>query len=116
MVENLPNPIEEYFDKNSKKSDFLDLFEAKEDNVDLRTDLTISEINLVNVIQLQGELAYKLGLKDNIHKKFINGYKRLKVSLDRKSRAEFVDINKKERFENNLQKFNAFKTLQDTKQ
>lgn len=124
MVENvLPNHIEEYFKNNNKRSDFLDLFESEENDVDspdnnimLRTDLTHQEIILVNVIILNANLMKSLGLKSNIYDNFINQYQRLKVSMDRKSRAEFVDINKKERFENNLDKFNAFQNLKKVKE
>lgn len=116
MVDSLPNHIEEYFDAKGKRSDFVDLFEAKKDNVDLRTDLTIQEIVLVNVIQLNSSFMDNLGMTENIYSKFIDGYKRLKVSLDRKSRVEFVDINKKERFENNLDKFNQIAALKKVKE
>lgn len=119
MVEDkkeLPNHIEEFMDSKSKRSDFIDLFEAKEDNVDLRTDLTHQEIVLTNVLQLNGDFMKSKGMDGNIYQRFINGYKRLKVSLDRKSRGEFVDINKKERFESNLEKFNTFANLKKVKE
>lgn len=112
----LPNHIEEYFDESSNKSEFVDLFEAEQDNVDLRTDLTHKEIILVNIITLNSEMLNKLGIHNDFYSRFIDNYKRLKVSMDRKSRTEFVDINKKERFENNLSKFNAFSTLQKVKE
>lgn len=114
--EGLPNHIEEFMDSKAKRSDFVDLFEAKEDNVDLRTDLSHPEIVLVNILQINAEFMNKKGLDGNIYQRFINGYKRLKVSLDRKSRAEFVDINKKERFESNLDKFNSFANLKKVKE
>jgi len=117
-IKNLINPIEHYFNNKHNTAEFIELFEGTDQNIDLRTDLSHEEIILVNVIKMNGEYLKELDpveFKDNIYTRFINSYMRLKVSLDRKSRAEFVDINKKERFENNLHKFNALKDLTDIK-
>jgi predicted acetyltransferase len=112
---NIQNPIEEYFKNNAdKESTFQDLFEATPENVDLRTDLTINEIIILNKIR-QNCLFLGKKLDSDIYGDFFNSYLRLKVSKDRLSRAEFVDINRKERFEKDLQKFGNFKALSDIK-
>jgi hypothetical protein len=111
----LMNPIQEYFESNcDKESTFQDLFEATPENVDLRTDATIQEIVILNKIKqncffLQDKIGFE------IYQRFFNQYLRLKISKDRLSRAEFVDINRKERFEKDLQKFGNFKALSDIK-
>jgi hypothetical protein len=118
FIKKLINPIESYFNNKHNVSEFIELFEATGQNVDLRTDLTHEEIILVNIIKMNGEYLKSLdeeAFKDNIYTQFINSYMRLKISLERKSRGEFVDINKRERFENNLHKFNALKDLTDIK-
>ena len=112
----LPNHIKEYLANRIGRTDFIDLFEAESSNVDLRTDLKIEEIILVNIIKMNADYLTNKGIKNNVFETFINQYLRLKISLDRKSRAEFVDINKKERFENNLNKFNTFANLKKVKE
>lgn len=116
-IKKLINPIESYFNNKHNTAEFIELFEGTEENIDLRTDLEHEEIILTNIIKMNGEYLKDLdeAFKDNIYTRFINSYMRLKVSLDRKSRGEFVDINKRERFENNLHKFNALKDLTDIK-
>lgn len=117
MVEKikLPNHIEEFLSSKTKTSDFIELFEAKNDNVDLRTDLTLQEIPFVVAIHFNHEFLKKRNIPSPFGT-FINQFERSRTSLDRKSRAEFVDVNKRERFENNLDKFNSIAQLQKVKQ
>lgn len=111
----LINPIEEYVKNNCDKENiFLDLFEANRENVDLRTDLTIQELVIINKIKQNcAFLKKKIGAE--IYGDFVNDYLRLKISMDRKSRAEFVDINRHENFKKNLEQFGNFKALADIK-
>jgi hypothetical protein len=114
-IKKLSNPIEEYFESNcDKESTFQDLFEATPENVDLRTDATIQEIVILNKIK-QNCLFLQDKISSEIYQRFFNQYLRLKISKDRLSRVEFVDINRKERFEKDLQKFGNFKALADIK-
>jgi hypothetical protein len=114
-IKKLSNPIEEYFESNcDKESTFQDLFEATPENVDLRTDATIQEIVILNKIK-QNCLFLQDKIGSEIYQRFFNQYLRLKISKDRLSRVEFVDINRKERFEKDLQKFGNFKALADIK-
>jgi hypothetical protein len=111
----LKSPLEEYFKENSdKESTFQDLFEATRENVDLRTDATIQEIVILNKIKMNC-LFLKEKIKSEIYGEFFNQYLRLKISKDRESRKEFVDINRRDRFKKNLQEFGDFKALADTK-
>ena len=108
-------PLEEYFKNNSEKENtFIELFEATAENVDLRTDLSISEILILNSMYINSKFLEKLGLKP-LYSGFLDKYMRLKISLDRKSRGEFVDINKKDRFKDKLQEFGNFKNLGEVK-
>lgn len=109
------NPLEEYVYDKGKENTFLDLFEADHDNVDLRSDLTIQEIVIINKLIVDNSfLNEKLGF--NLFDEFLEHYLRLKISLDRKSRGEFVDVNRKDRFEQNLQRFNNFSNLAKVKE
>jgi hypothetical protein len=113
--DSLNNPIEEYFKNNyDKESTFQDLFEATTENVDLRTDCSIQEIVVLNKIKMNCLFLNKT-IGSDIYGQFFNQYLRLKISKDRLSRVEFVDINRRERFEQNLEKFGNFKALQDIK-
>lgn len=111
----LKNPLEEYFKNNiDKDSTFQELFEATPQNVDLRTDLNIKELVILNKIKMNC-IFLDERIKTEVYQGFFNQYLRLKISKDRLSRAEFVDINRRERFEQNLQKFGNFKALADIK-
>lgn len=112
----LINPISEYLDNRNHTSDFIDLFEAEKHNVDLRTDLSHEEIILVNIIKMNASFLQNKGLNNNIFDSFIDQYLRLKISLERKSRGEFVDINKRDRTENHLKQLNSFAELRKTKE
>lgn len=114
---NLISPIKEILDSRTNRANFIELFEATKENIDLRTDLTIQEIVISNIIKMNGDYLKNLdpSFEHNIYSDFIDEYLRLKVSLDRKSRGEFVDINRSEHFEKDLNKFNNFKQLSDVK-
>lgn len=61
------------------------------DGIALKTDLTHKEHVLVSVLATENELIKKaLGQDFNLYKEFIEQFRRHKVSLDRKSREEFV--------------------------
>lgn len=111
----LPNHIEEYLQSNTGDNAFRDLFEGKPDNIDLRTEVNENEVTIINRIFISNEFLNENGVPD-IYNKFLNNYMRLKVSFNRGSRQEFVDINKKDRFENNLNKFNNFANLSKVKE
>lgn len=111
----LPNHIEEYLKNNVGENAFRDLFEGTEENIDLRTELNENEVDCVNKIFINNEfLKAKLG--SDIYHEFLINYMRLKVSFNRGSRVEFVDINRKDRFEQNLQRFGNFANLSKVKE
>jgi hypothetical protein len=113
--DDLPNHIEEYLDSKSPTSEHIELFEGDIDNIDLRTDLSHPEIIVVNAIIFNSLFLQNKGIPDP-YGRFINEYQRLKVSMDRKSRMEFVNVNKRERFDDNLDKFNSFTALKKVKE
>lgn len=92
----MKNPIEEFFIKQEGNRDLMvsrEVFRADRENVDIRTDVAKQEIGLINALQHNDELLLNKGLKP-VYKNYLNNYMRLKLSLDRKSRTEFVNINK----------------------
>lgn len=94
--QDMSNHIEEYFAEGSQSKEVItskELFRATREDVDVKTDLGIKEIVLINKLLFNNELlkAHKL---DGVYSDFLNSYLRLKISLDRKSRGEFVDMNR----------------------
>jgi len=116
MVERqvLPNHIQEFVDNNPDAEKFLELFQATKKDIDLKTELNVKELVIVNKIRIMSEFLISKKLSP-IYSDYINSHMRLRVSTDRKSRGEFVDIHKKDRFEQNLKKFGDFKNLTDSK-
>jgi hypothetical protein len=93
---NMSNHIEEYFAEASQSKEVLtskELFRAKPEDVDIKTDLSIQEIVLINKLKFNNELLKQAGLVP-VYNNFLEHYLRLKISLDRKSRGEFVDMNR----------------------
>ena len=92
------NHIEEYFTQSKETSEeraSRQIFTAKKEDVDIKTDLNIKEIPLLNAMFLNDRVLVESGL-DPCFSLFYEEYLRLKISLDRKSRGEFVSINKRD--------------------
>ena len=116
MEKTNPN-IEEYFVKQEGNKDLIvskEIFTANEDNIDVKTDLKHEEINYINTLLYNNDLLVSRGLKP-VYKDFLQNYMRLKISLDRKSRGEYVDINRSNDFAKNLQDMSNIKNVTDTK-
>ena len=92
----LPNRIEEFFsDKETSLSSVStkQLFSAEREDVELKTELLIEEISLIERLYVLDNILVKNGCKP-LYDDLMNKRMRLKISLDRKSRGEFVNINK----------------------
>lgn len=118
QAKRMSNHIEEYFAQSSENKDVLtskELFRADPDNVDIKTDLSWQEIVLINKLMFNDSLLKSKGLTP-VYKDFINRYLRLKISLDRKSRGEFVDMNRaKTKTDDVLDTLGKVKNVTDTK-
>ena len=91
----LINPVEEFLldvEQDNKGRASKLIFEATPEDVDIKTDINHQEIVLLNKLDWNNQILKKYGLNP-VFEKFINGYMRKKISLDRKSRGEFVKIN-----------------------
>ena len=92
----MSNHIEEYFADASQSKEVLtskELFKALPEDVDIKTDLTLQEIVLIGKLKFNNLLLKESGLNP-VYTEFLQHYLRLKISLDRKSRGEFVDMNR----------------------
>ena len=86
------NHVEEYFSKNETNKG-SELFRIDDTNSDIKSELTEEEIRHVNTLMLNDDFLERRNLKPV----FVNYYRRflrLKVSLDRKGRGEYVQINR----------------------
>jgi len=98
MTNKIPDHIEEYFaevEGSKQAMHSRELFNADNENIDLKTDLSNDEINLIAGLKFNDLFLKSKGLKPLFMNYYIN-YMRLKVSKDRKSREEFVNINKQD--------------------
>ena len=90
------NHIEEYFSNKEENKDVLtskELFKAEKKDVDVRTELDVKEIVLVNKLIFNNITLRKYKLFP-IFEDFVTEYMRLKISLKRQSRGEFVAMNR----------------------
>lgn len=113
----LPNHIEEYFAKiEGSKEAFhtRELFRAESSDVDLKTDLKWEEITIINCLIWNNDLLKRKGLKP-IYTDFINQYLRLKISLDRKSRGEFVSVNRSDKTEEAINLMGSLSNINNPK-
>lgn len=112
----LVNPIEEYFAQKEGNENYLigrEVFKADND-IDIKTDLTEKEINYITTLQYNNEILKQAKLSP-VYLKFLNNYMRLKISLKRQSRKEFVDINKGDKTDDMLKGMADLSTIKDTK-
>lgn len=109
--------IEEYFTKvEGTKESFAsrELFKADDDGIDLKTHLTDEEISIINTLLFNNELLKKRGLKP-VYEQWLHRYMRLKVSKDRLSRQEFVNINRQMSPAEELDKLSNLKNITGSK-
>lgn len=96
MIKPISNHIEEYFAQNTENASVLTsraIFDAKPEDVDIKTDLQWREISLIAGLNEFNRTMKKHQVKQ-IYSKFLEEYLRLKISLERKSRVEFVDMHR----------------------
>lgn len=105
------DPIEEQFSSGDEIS--KDLF--NEGDITLKSDLNDKEVILVTQLFIENKLIKDI-LDFDLYGEFIHEFKRHKVSRNRGSRLEFVDVNRRDNFDNNLNKFANLKSLTEVKQ
>lgn len=106
------NHIEEYFSDNKESQEeraSRQIFKGDTD-VDLRTDLSHQEIRYLNTMILNDNFLKSRNYKP-LFKMFYEPYFRLKISLDRKSRGEFVKINSRDNTEHMVEGMKTAGTL-----
>ena len=95
---NVPRVVAEYFDDINdikKHTHYDELFNANKDNVDLQTQLNEAELRAIATLQTNDKFLNSIGVK-SVYDVYVNNFMRLKISLDRQSRKEYVEVNKAE--------------------
>lgn len=103
----MPDHIQEYFKNKESSKEAVqsrELFTADEDNIDLKTDIDEKEIRKIATLTHNDKILESNGLNP-IFSKYLIKIMRLKVSKERKSRAEFVGLSSTE-VEDNLKDLN----------
>lgn len=93
-----PNHVEEYFkDTIHEQKKYELLFNVSKDNIDLDLKTEVSEQELRDIVTLKqnDDFLSKHGIKP-VFDTYIEKFLRLKISLQRKSREEFVRVNRPE--------------------
>lgn len=115
----LPNHIKDYFsdiDNKSKEAHHSkNLFGATNMDIDLKTELTWQEAVYINVIYFNNDILVKAGLEP-VWSDFADKYLRLKVSKDRASRSEYVNVNSAGLNDKDISRFANLKTFLGAKE
>ena len=93
----MKNHIAEYFKDNKETAEeraSREIFKADTD-VDIKTEVEMPEIIFINAMILNDKVLVDNGLKP-CFSLYYNSYLRLKISHQRKSRSEFVNINRRD--------------------
>lgn len=90
------------------------LFESGGVDLDLRSDLVYPEEVFISTLQVNDEFLKKCGLNP-IYNYYLKQLLRNRVSLNRGSRAEFVNVNKKDFVDENLAKIGSIQNLTEVR-
>jgi len=118
-IERRSNHIEEYFKQTENTQGRLsrDLFDVGEHNehIDFKTDLSLDEIKDISSLHFNDNVLQSLGFPRLFEAYYIK-FMRLVISKERKSRGEFVSINKQSDSDETLNKLSNLDALRGSKQ
>lgn len=116
---NFNNPIDQIM--KTVRNDSMDknkiLFEAggeKDEDTDLRSDLVYPEEVYVSTLLCNDVFLISKGLKP-VYSGYLRELLRKRISLDRGSRSEFVNVNKKDYVDENLAKIGSISNLAEVR-
>lgn len=113
MAEQVLDPLDQIQEEFSAMPDnTLELFtDPQGDDITLRTENNDKETILLNCLFVENELINQDLPDFDLYASFLKNFKRHKVSLKRQSRSEFVDVNRKDRFNQHLNQFANLNSL-----
>jgi len=95
--------IEEYFSKN-EIGQGNELFRIDDKNSDIKSELSEEEIRYINTLIMNDQYLERAGI-GAVFKNYYRNFLRLKVSLKRQGRQEYVAINKRDNSDETIAKF-----------
>lgn len=101
--------IQEYFNEKSEQVG-SELFRINDGDSDIKSELSENEIRLINILKANDQFLEKQNLLP-VFRIYYNNFLRLKVSLERKSRREYVDINKSDNSDETISKLSNISSL-----
>ena len=98
----MKNHVEEYFNQ-IETGGGTELFRVSDENSDIKSEVSEQELRDINVLKMNDKFLESRGLKPV----FINYYRhflRLKISLKRQGRSEYVDVNRRDNSDDTISK------------
>jgi hypothetical protein len=113
----IPNHVSEYFnavEQNQQTRSSKELFSAEDEDIDLKTDIDHNEIRNIATLHVNDMYLKSIGLKP-VFNKYHHKFMRLVISKDRKSRQEFVNLNKQDNTEDAIANLSNLSNLTGAK-
>lgn len=113
-MEKLDDPLERIFENVKEKEDnSLKLFE--EGDIHLKSQLSAQEHVLLTALEVENRIINRTFPEFDLFTDFIKSFLRNKVSLDRQSRTEFVNVNMKNILDKDLNRMSNLKNLTEAR-
>lgn len=109
----MKNHIEEFFSDQEKGSG-TELFRVDDSNSDIKSEVTEGELRLINVLKMNDDYLKRNGLRP-LFSMYYKNFLRLKISLERKGRGEFVAVNRRDNSDETIAKFGALGNIMNAK-
>ncbi len=94
------NRIQEFFSKQEQGMG-NELFRVDDKNVDIKTELSATELRMINTLFVNDQFLEECGLEP-VFRPYYQKFMRLMISFERKGRGEYVKINTRDKSEETL--------------
>jgi hypothetical protein len=91
-----------------------ELFRVDERNVDIKTELSHESVRYVNVLMVNDAHLRSVGITP-VYAAYYKEFLRLMISLERKGRGEYVEINKRDNTDETLNRLGTFGNIMSAK-
>jgi hypothetical protein len=105
----MDNHVEEYFVQKETQAG-NELFRVDNINVDIKSQVSEAELRLITILMMNDDFLSSRGIP-RMFDKYYYRFLRLKVSLDRQGRKEYVDINKRDNSDDTIKKLGQLDSL-----
>lgn len=118
MKDKMSNHIEEYFtniETNQANISSKELFNVDEDKLDFKTEVTDNELRIISNLYVMDNYLNSIGMPKIFEEYYIK-FLRLVISKNRKSREEYININKTNNDEDTINRLSDFANITGSKQ